>query len=251
MYKIDLNSDVAESFGDYRIGNDDEIFKHITTANVACGWHAGDPMIMDHAMQLAKKYNVQVGAHPGCPDMMGFGRRKMLLSPEEVKNYTKYQIGALKAFTDSYGIKLTHMVPHGSWGGLSQTDYEFCEALCQGVYEVDKTIRIHYIAGTLLGEVAKSKGMDTASIIFADRAYMEDGKLAPRSMENSVIKDEELAISRCVKMIKEKKVIAITGKEIDMHGDTLCVHGDGEKALLFLLKIRERFEQEGIKITSL
>lgn len=251
MYTIDLNSDIGESFGAYTIGNDDEIMKYITTANVACGWHAGDPMVMDRVVRIARERSISVGAHPGCPDMMGFGRRKMVLSHDEVKNYVKYQIGALKAFTDSYGIRLDHIIPHGSWGGLSQKDEDFCEAFCEAVAEVDDSITMFYIAGTLLGEVAVRYGLRTAAEIFADRAYMEDGTLAPRGLPGAVITDEEFAIARCVKMIKEQKVEAITGKEIPIHGDTLCVHGDGSKAIEFVKRIRERFQEEGIAVKAL
>ena len=209
MYSIDLNSDMGESFGAYKIGGDEEIIKYVTTANVACGWHAGDPMVMDKVVRMAKERGVMVGAHPGYPDMMGFGRRKMVLSHDEIKNYVRYQIGALAAFTKSYGMKLQH------------------------------------------GDIAESKGLRTASEIFADRAYMDDLSLVPRKMEGSMITDEDIAIQRCVKMIKEGKVTSITGKELDIKGDTLCVHGDGPKALAFVQKIREKFTEEGIEIRHL
>lgn len=251
MFTVDLNSDMGESFGAYTIGGDDEIIKYVTSANVACGWHAGDPMVMAKVVKMAKDKNVVVGAHPGYPDLMGFGRRQMNLSSEEVKNYMKYQIGALMAFTQSEGMKLHHVAPHGALGNLCQSDREVSKAICEAVFEIDPNLIIYYCAGAFLGEEAEKMGLKTAAEIFADRAYMDDLSLVPRKMEGSMITDEEIAIERCVRMIKEGKVISINGKELDIKGDTLCVHGDGPKALAFVKRIRERFEQEGIVIQSM
>lgn len=251
MFTVDLNSDMGESFGAYTIGGDDEIIKYVTAANVACGWHAGDPMIMAKVVKMAKDKNVVVGAHPGYPDLMGFGRRPMKLSSEEIKNYMKYQIGALMAFTLSAEMKLHHVAPHGALGNLCQHDREVSKAICEAVFEIDPNLIIYYCAGAVLGEEAEKMGLKTAAEIFADRAYMDDLSLVPRKMEGSMITDEEIAIERCVRMIKEGKVISINGKELDIKGDTLCVHGDGPKALAFVKRIRERFEQEGIVIQSM
>ena len=241
MYSVDLNSDMGESFGAYILGGDEDIIQYVTTANVACGWHAGDPMVMDKVVRMAKERGVMVGAHPGYPDLMGFGRRKMVLSFQEVKNYVKYQIGALSAFTQSQGMKLQHVAPHGAMGNQCQYDEEISTAIVEAVAEFDKDLIIYYCAGAVLGQIAESKGLRTASEIFADRA----------KMEGSMITDEEVAISRCVRMIKEGKVTSINGKELDIKGDTLCVHGDGPKALAFVQKIRETFAKEGIEIKHL
>lgn len=251
MYSIDLNSDIGESFGAYKLGNDEEIIKYVTAANVACGWHAGDPMVMDKVVRMAKERGVVVGAHPGYPDLMGFGRRKIICSYDEVKNYVKYQLGALSAFAKTYGMKLHHMCPHGSMGNQSQYDEMVSNAIVDAVAEFDKDIIIYYCAGAILGEIAESKGLRGASEIFADRALMDDLSLAPRGMEGAMITDEDIAITRCVRMVKEGKVTSITGKELDITGDTLCVHGDGPKALAFVRKIRETFEKEGIQIKTL
>lgn len=251
MYTIDLNSDMGESFGAYTIGGDEEIIKYVTTANVACGWHAGDPMVMDKVVGMAKEHNVRVGAHPGYPDLMGFGRRKMVLSFLEVKNYIKYQIGALQAFTASYGMKLQHVAPHGALGNLCQYDREVSRAICEAVYEVDPGLMIYYCAGAVLGEEAQQMGLKAAAEIFADRAYMDDLSLVPRKMEGAMITDEVLAIERCVRMIKEGKVTSITGRELTIQGDTLCVHGDGPKAIAFVKRIREVFQYEGITIKNI
>ena len=250
MYTIDLNSDMGESFGAYRIGNDEGIIPYITSANIACGWHAGDPMVMDRVVKAAKAAGVAVGAHPGYPDLMGFGRRKMVLSPAEVKNYMKYQIGALWAFAHSSGMRLQHVAPHGALGNLCQYDRETSRAICEAVAEIDPEIMIFYCAGAVLGEEAKAMGLKTASEIFADRAVMDDLNLVPRKQPGAMIENEELAVERCIRMVKEHRVTSITGKEVDIDGDTLCVHGDGPKALAFVERIRRAFQEEGIRIRN-
>ena len=250
MYSIDLNSDMGESFGAYKIGNDSEIIKYVTSANIACGYHAGDPMVMDNVVKLAKEHNAAVGAHPGYPDLMGFGRRKMVLSFMEVKNYMKYQIGALWAFAKSYGMKLQHVAPHGALGNLCQYDREVSKAICEAVYEIDPSIMIFYCAGAVLGDEAEKIGLKTASEIFADRAYMDDLSLVPRKQPGSMITDEDLAVERCIRMVKEGKVKTINGQDADIKGDTICVHGDGAKALAFVERIRKEFTKEGIEIKN-
>jgi len=249
-YFIDLNSDMGESFGAYKLGGDEEIIKYVTSTNVACGWHAGDPMVMDKTVRAAAEHKVAVGAHPGYPDLLGFGRRKMVLTSLEVKNYMKYQIGALQAFTVGHGLKLQHVAPHGALGNLCQYDREVSRAICEAVYEIDPSIMIFYCAGAVLGEEAKKMGLVAKSEIFADRALMDDLSLVPRSMEGAMITDEEIAIRRCIRMVKEGKVTSITGKDVDIKGDTLCVHGDGPKALAFVRRIREAFAAEGIEIRN-
>lgn len=250
MYTIDLNSDMGESFGAYKIGDDAGIIQYVTSANVACGYHAGDPMVMDNVVRMAAERGVAVGAHPGYPDLMGFGRRKMVLSPAEVKNYMKYQIGALWAFAKSYGLRLQHVAPHGALGNLCQYDRDVSIAICEAVCEIDPNIMIFYCAGAVLGEEARKMGLKAASEIFADRAYMEDLSLVPRKQPGAMITDKEFAVERCIKMIKEHRVTAITGKEIEVDGDTLCVHGDGPEAFAFVERIRETFQKEGIAIKN-
>ncbi|MCC8050915.1 MAG: 5-oxoprolinase subunit PxpA [Clostridiales bacterium] len=250
MYQIDLNSDMGESFGAYKLGGDEELIKYVSSTNVACGYHAGDPMVMDKVVKMAKERGVAVGAHPGYPDLMGFGRRKMTLDPKETKNIIKYQVGALMAFTQSYGLKLQHVAPHGALGNLCQYDRETSRAICEAVYEIDPSIMIFYCAGAVLGEEAEKIGLKAASEIFVDRAYMDDLSLVPRKMEGSMITDEDFAIERCIRMVKEGKVTALSGKELEIKGDTLCVHGDGPKAFAFVKRITEAFAQEGIVIKN-
>ena len=195
QYSIDLNSDMGESFGAYKIGNDEGIIQYITSTNVACGYHAGDPMVMDRVVKMAKERGVAVG-------------------------------------------------------NLCQYDRETSRAICEAVYEIDPTIRIFYCAGAVLGEEAEKLGLATAAEIFADRAYMEDLSLVPRKHPGSMITDEDLAVERCIRMIKEGMVTTITGKDVPIKGDTLCVHGDGAKALAFVERIRAAFQAEGIAIRN-
>ena len=251
MYSIDLNSDMGESFGAYRIGNDEGIIQHITSTNVACGYHAGDPMVMDKVVRMAKERGVAVGAHPGYPDLMGFGRRKMTLSVDEIKNYMKYQIGALMAFTQSYGLKLQHVAPHGALGNLCQYDRETSRAICEAVYEIDPSIRIFYCAGAVLGEEAQKMGLKTAAEIFADRAYQADGSLVPRKLPGAVIHDKDEAIARTVRMVTEGKVTAITGEEVEIAAHSICVHGDNPSAVEFVKNIRAQLTARGVEIAPI
>lgn len=251
MYYVDLNSDLGESFGNYSLGMDEEILKYVSSANVACGWHAGDAMVMAKTVALAKENGVAVGAHPGFPDLMGFGRRNMAVTPEEAKAYTKYQLGALMAFTESCGMKIQHLKAHGALYNMAAVDENLAIAICEGVYEVNKNIILMGLAGSKMITAAQKVGLRAASEVFADRAYNDDGTLVSRKMEGSMIKDKDLAISRTVRMVKEGKVTTITGKDIDIKADSVCVHGDNPKALEFVKNIRETLEREGITIKNL
>lgn len=250
MFSVDLNSDIGESFGTYTLGDDNEILKYVTAAQVACGWHAGDPMVMDRVVKLAAERGVAVGAHPSFPDLMGFGRRRMILSFDEAKNYVKYQIGALSAFTRTYGVPIHHMAPHGAMGNMVQDDRQLARAICEAVYEIDPEIIVYYCAGAVLGEEAEKIGLRTACEIFADRAYEDDLSLRSRKLPGAMITDEEESIRRCIRMVKEGKVKSYSGKDLDIKGDTLCVHGDGPKAIAFVKRIREEFTKEGIEIKA-
>lgn len=250
-YIVDLNSDLGESYGAYKIGMDDEVLKYITSANVACGWHAGDPMVMEKTVALAKNAGTAVGAHPGYNDLMGFGRRNMNISPAEAKAYIKYQLGALLAFTSSMDVKLQHVKPHGAFYNMAAVDLDLAMAICQGIYEVDKDIILLGLANSKMIEAANKIGLRCASEVFADRAYMDDGTLAPRSLPGAVIHDKNLAIERVVKMIKEGYVESINGNKVPMKVDSICVHGDNPKALEFVENIRNRLIAENIEIAPL
>ena len=250
-FKVDLNCDLGESFGNYKIGGDDKIIPLISSTNVACGFHAGDPVVMKKTIETAKKNNIGIGAHPGFLDLMGFGRREMKISIDEAKAYVLYQLGALGAFCKSEGVKLQHVKPHGALYNMAAKDYKLSRAICKAVAEFDNSLIILGLSGSETLKAAKDLNLKYASEVFADRAYEEDGSLVARSKEGAMIHDENEAIERVIKMIKEQKVISITGKEIPIKADSICVHGDGEKALLFVKKIREKLENEGIIIQKL
>jgi len=251
MYKIDLNSDLGESFGAYKIGMDDAVIPLISSANVACGFHAGDPLVMDKTVALCKATGTAIGAHPGYPDLVGFGRRNLAASPAEVKSMVTYQIGALDAFCKAAGIKLQHVKPHGAMYNMAAKDEALAKAICQAIYEYDKELILMGLAGSQMLVQAKAMGLKCAAEVFADRAYEEDGTLVARSKPGAMIHDEEEAVSRVIRMIKESKVTAITGKDVAITADSVCVHGDGPKALAFVAKLRDAFAAEGIQIVPL
>lgn len=250
-FKVDLNCDLGESFGNYKIGGDDKIIPLISSANVACGFHAGDPVVMKKTIETAKKNNIGIGAHPGFLDLMGFGRREMKISLDEAKAYVLYQLGALGAFCKSEGVKLQHVKPHGALYNMAAKDYELSKAICEAIADFDSSLIILGLSGSETLRATKDLGLKYASEVFADRAYEEDGSLVARSKEGAMIHDENEAIERVIKMIKEQKVTSITGKEIPIKADSICVHGDGEKALLFVRRIREKLESEGIIVQKL
>lgn len=251
MYKVDLNSDLGESFGRYTIGSDDRIIPLITSANIACGFHASDPVVMMKTVNMVKKAGTGAGAHPGYPDLMGFGRRNMNVSHEEAKAYTLYQISALGGTCKAAGVKLSHVKPHGAMYNMAGKDYELSKAICEAIKEYDPSLIVMGLAGSQMVKAARDMGLKTAEEVFADRAYEEDGSLVARSKPGAMIEDEDEAIARVVRMIKEGKVQAITGNDIDIKADSVCVHGDGEKALLFVEKIRKALTDEGIEICPL
>lgn len=251
MYKVDLNSDLGESFGRYTLGMDSEVIPLITSANAACGWHASDPVVMRKTVAMAKEAGIQVGAHPGFPDLMGFGRRNMVISPDEAYAYTMYQLGAISGFLSAAGMKMQHVKPHGAFYNMAAKDYELARAICSAVRDFDENLIVLALVGGELEKAGRDLGLRTAGEFFADRAYEEDGTLVNRRKEGAMITDEEEAIGRVVRMIKERKVRTITGKDIDIRGDSICVHGDGVKALAFVRRIRERLTEEGITICPL
>lgn len=248
MYKVDLNSDLGESFGCYKIGMDEEVLKHITSANIACGFHAGDPIQMDKTVKLAMENNVQIGAHPGFMDVIGFGRREMKISKDEVKAYVKYQLGALNSFVISNGAKIQHVKAHGALYNMAAKDYDISLSIAQAVYEVDKNIILLGLANSSIIDAGKAIGLRVANEVFADRAYNSDGTLVSRSLEGSIIYDPNIAIKRVIKMVKENKVEDINGKDIDIKADSICVHGDNPKAIEFVKRIRSELIKEGINI---
>lgn len=251
MFRVDLNSDLGESFGRYTLGMDDRVIPLISSANVACGYHASDPVMMEKTIAMAKEAGVRVGAHPGYPDLMGFGRRNMNVSPAEAKAYVLYQLGALDAFCRANGMKLQHVKPHGAFYNMAAKDYALAKAICEGIAAFDRNLIVLALSGGELARAAADVGLRTAQEVFADRAYEEDGTLVDRRKDGAMVTDEDIAIARVIRMVKEGKVTAITGRDIDIRADSVCVHGDGAKALAFVEKIRARLSEEGVAICPL
>lgn len=251
MLKVDMNSDLGESFGAYTIGMDAEVLEYVTSANVACGFHAGDPVVLENTVAMAAKAGVAIGAHPGYPDLMGFGRRNLNVSPAEAKAYIKYQIGAISAFTRAAGVPLQHVKPHGAFYNTAAVDLKLARAICEGVAEVDDSLIMLCLAGSMHVTAAKEVGLKYASEVFADRAYNEDGTLVGRKLPGAVIHDTELAISRTVRMVKEGVVTACTGRDIEIRADSICVHGDNVSALEFVRSIRAALTAEGVTLANI
>ncbi|MCQ2013993.1 5-oxoprolinase subunit PxpA [Clostridium butyricum] len=251
MYRVDLNCDLGESFGNYKIGCDDEIIPYISSANIACGFHASDPLVMDKTVKLAKEYEVSVGAHPGLSDLAGFGRRNMNVSCLEVKTMVQYQIGALNAFCIAHKVQMKHVKPHGALYNMAGKNLDLALAVCDGIKSISPQLILLGLSGSKLLEAAKIVGLRSASEVFADRAYNDDGSLVSRNIEGSVIVNEDEAINRVVRMIKEKKVESINGIDITINAESICVHGDGIRSLEFVKKINNTFKIENIEITEL
>lgn len=248
MYTIDLNCDLGESFGTYKIGMDEEIIPLISSSNIACGFHAGDPNVMAKTIRMCKENNVAVGAHPGFYDLQGFGRRNISISPSDAKNIITYQMGALDAFCKQQGIIMQHVKPHGALYNMAAKDYLLAKAICEGIFEYNKSLILLGLAGSEMLKAAQDTGLIYASEFFADRAYEDDGTLVPRTNPRALIRDEDELINRIISTIKNHTVKSINGKEIKIAPHSLCVHGDGEKALLFVKRIKQTFENEHICI---
>lgn len=251
MLKIDLNCDLGESFGAYRLGLDDQVIPHVSSANVACGYHAGDPLVMDKTCALVAAAGARIGAHPGFPDLLGFGRRNLACSPQEAYAYVLYQLGALDGFCRAHGLKMQHVKPHGALYNMAGKDYNLAKGICQAVSDFDSGLILLGLSGSELLRAAGDLGLRCASEVFADRAYEEDGSLVARTKPGAMIEDEGEAIARVVRMVKEQRVRAITGRDIEIKADSVCVHGDGPQALAFVQKIRAALEAEGVRIAPL
>ena len=248
---VDLNSDVGESFGAYKIGLDGEVLSYVSSANIACGWHAGDPIVMRDTVKMAFNNSVGIGAHPGFFDIMGFGRRNMTVSPDEMKSYTIYQVGALYGFVKAAGAKMQHVKPHGAMYNMAAKDGKLARAIIDGIWEVDRDLIVLGLAGSELVRAAKEKGLKAANEVFADRAYNSDGTLVARSLPGSMILGKDIAISRVIRMVKEGKVTAINGEDIDINVDSICVHGDNPEAVQFVRTIHQELSRAGVEIKSL
>jgi UPF0271 protein len=251
--KIDMNSDVGESFGNYKLGLDEAVIPMISSANIACGFHAGDPAVMKRTIAIAKENGVALGAHPGFPDLIGFGRRSMDVSLEEIQDYVIYQIGALQAFAASQGMKLQHVKPHGALYNMAVGNIEIWDAVAEAIAALDSQLILFVLAGPGrqdLEAIGAKHGIRIAYEFFGDRAYNPDGSLVSRKLPGAVIHDHQLVAEKVLKMVTEGRVICADGSEIQLAADTICVHGDNPAALTLVKKIRETLEASGIEIAS-
>lgn len=248
---VDLNCDMGESFGVYKLGCDEEIVKFISSANIACGWHAADPLVMDHTVALAAAHGVAVGAHPGLPDLAGFGRRNMDLAPREIQTGVLYQLGALHAFCRKHGVRLGHVKAHGSLYNVASVHRETALAVVEAVRSFDPALVLVAPAASEMYLAARQCGLTVACEVFADRAYNPDGSLVSRSREGAVIHDPETVAQRVVEMIRGRCVRAIDGREIPMKVDTVCVHGDTPNAVALAETVRSHLARAGIALISL
>lgn len=248
MHSIDLNCDMGESFGAWRMGNDAQLMNYVSSVNIACGFHAGDASVMRKTVEAALEKGVAVGAHPSFPDLQGFGRRRMSLSAQEIFDVVLYQVSALKGICEAFGAGLHHVKPHGALYNQAAKDSQIARTIAEAVKAIDKNLVFYGLSGSCLISEAENIGLKTASEVFADRTYQADGTLTPRSEPNALIEDSKQAVSQVLQMVKEQTVSAINGGKVALKAETVCIHGDGENALEFARMIREKLINDNIQI---
>lgn len=231
MYTIDINCDLGESFGRYTLGEQNDILRFISSANIACGFHAGDPSVMHQTVKQAIQYGVKIGAHPGLPDLNGFGRREMQMTATEVYDLTLYQIGALHSFVTVYGDQLHHVKPHGALYNMAAKDATIAKAIAQAIYDFSPNLILYGLANSELTKAGESVGLTTAHEIFADRTYQADGTLTSRKEDGALIEEQEVATKQVLRLIKDGKVRSLQQTDVSLKADTVCIHGDGAKAI--------------------
>jgi UPF0271 protein len=241
---------MGESFGAYTIGADEEVMAHITSANVACGYHGGDPAVMRRTVRMANTAGVAVGAHPGLPDLAGFGRREMRVTPQEVEDIVVYQIGALAGIAQSEGVQLQHVKAHGALYNMAVRDAGVAAAIARAVRAFDPSLIFFVLPGSALSQAGRDAGLTIASEGFADRAYEADGSLTPRARPGSVIHDPETVVQRAIRMVVEGVVTATDGSEISMHVETLCTHGDTPGAHDLTRRLRAGLANAGVSVAA-
>jgi UPF0271 protein len=254
MQTIDLNCDMGESFGAYRLGMDEAVIAHITSANIACGWHAGDPLVMDRTVKMAAAHGVGVGAHPGYPDLMGFGRRNLDCTPDEIRSYVIAQIGALQAFCRANGTRLRHVKPHGALYLTAVETKAVARAVAEAIVSVDPNLLYVALAGekgAMMRQVGKEVGLSVVFEAFPDRAYTAQGTLVSRRKPDAVIKDPQTVAERALRMAADGEIVSIDGAVIPIEAQTLCVHGDTPLAVDLVRNIRETLEAHGVELTCM
>jgi len=252
MLTVDLNADLGESYGNYTIGNDDEIIPLISSANVACGFHASDPSVMLKTVRLIRESgSTGIGAHPAYPDLMGFGRRYMELSMPEVRALMFYQLGALDGFCRVAGLEMNHVKPHGALYNATFKDKELARTIAEAVRDYNPGLKLLGLSNQNLVKAGEEAGLEVRHEVFADRAYEDDGTLVSRRKEGAMITDTDVAVGRVIRMVQEGRVESIGGHDIDIQADSICVHGDGPKALEFVSEIRRQLGENGIEIKTM
>jgi UPF0271 protein len=251
MVCVDLNCDLGEGFGRYKIGSDEKLMDYVTSVNIACGFHAGDPVIMERTVKMALSKGVAIGAHPGYPDLIGFGRRNMQISHEEARAYIIYQIGALKSFVEVNGGKLQHVKFHGALYNTAAKDYWLARAMADAIYRIDKNIILIGLANSAMLQAAAHAGLRIAHEVFADRQYNRDGTLVSREEEGALIHDVDCCINRVAGILKEGKVRAKCGTDIEVKADSICIHGDNDNAVEFAKVMREGLQSQEVRFKSL
>ena len=250
MASVDLNCDVGESFGPWRMGDDAAVLPHVTSANIACGFHAGDPTTMAHTIRAAMRNRVAIGAHPGFADLVGFGRRNMEVSHDEVYDMVLYQVAAIGGVTRAHGAPLAHVKPHGALYNMATRSADLADAIARAVHDYDAGLVLFGLAGSELLRAAEARSLATASEVFADRGYLPDGSLVPRSRPDALVTDEAQAIARAVRMAREGRVTAVDGTDVAVRADTICIHGDAPHAVPFARELRAALEREGVTVRA-
>ncbi|MBM3338880.1 MAG: LamB/YcsF family protein [Betaproteobacteria bacterium] len=248
--RIDLNADMGESFGAWTMGQDEALMPLISSANIACGFHAGDPSTIRATVKLAAKHGVAIGAHPGLPDLQGFGRRTMSLSPDEAYELMLYQAGAVRAFAEAAGARLHHVKAHGALYNMAAKDVGLSRAMAQAVKDLGDQVQMYVLAGSVMEKEARDAGLDVRCEVFADRRYMPDGTLTPRSRSDALITDESESVAHVLRMVKEGHLIAVDGSRVDVVADSLCIHGDKATAVPFVKALRIALKQANVEVRA-
>lgn len=248
--QVDINADAGESFGPWNMGHDRELFPHLSSVNLACGFHAGDPLTMQRTVALARDHGVAVGAHPGFPDRVGFGRRNLDASEAELYADVLYQVGALQVFVRTAGLRMSHVKPHGALYLRMLHDASTAAAVSSAVQAYDPRLPFFVLSGTLMERVARERGVPVVLEAFPERGYLPDGRLAPRHMEGALIHDPREAARRAVLMVTRQKVQALGGEWVQLKAQTLCIHGDNPQAPAIARAIREALEAEGVRVRA-
>jgi 5-oxoprolinase (ATP-hydrolysing) subunit A len=248
--RIDLNCDMGESYGAWKMGADADVMPFITSANIACGFHGGDPATIRKTVRLAVDYGVAVGAHPSLPDIQGFGRRVMKISPQDMYDLVVYQAGAVEAFARAAGAKLHHVKCHGALYNMAAVDEGLSDAMARAIRDLGANVMVYALSNSTMMRVVKSHNLPVAGEVFADRGYSDDGTLAPRDKPGGMIEDKRKSVEQALAMVEQGYVTSLSGKRVAVSADTLCLHGDQPGAVAFAQEIRKAFSERGIELAA-